>query len=104
MTKYDLSSVRILGCGAAPLGKEHIEALQLRMPAQLKQGYGMTETTSGVISQQADGGTPGNKKLIIHPKHALLTSLVSIGSIGVIYPNIEAKIVDVDSGKGKDSW
>lgn len=63
VTKYDLSSVRILGCGAAPLGKEHIEALKLRMPAQLKQGYGMTETTSGVISQQADGGTPGKRSV-----------------------------------------
>lgn len=36
--KYDLTSVRILGCGAAPLGKEHIDALAKRMPALLRQG------------------------------------------------------------------
>lgn len=36
--EYDLTSVRLLGCGAAPLGKEHIEALAKRMPALLKQG------------------------------------------------------------------
>lgn len=47
VSKYDLSSVRLLGCGAAPLGKEHIDNIAKRMPAMLKQGYGMTETTSG---------------------------------------------------------
>ncbi|ORY91852.1 hypothetical protein BCR43DRAFT_532511 [Syncephalastrum racemosum] len=73
--EYDLNSVRLLGCGAAPLGKEHIEALAKRMPALLKQGYGMTETCSGVITQRTStGGAPG--------------------SIGVIVPNIECKIVD----------
>ncbi|KAI9497097.1 hypothetical protein BDB00DRAFT_806759 [Zychaea mexicana] len=79
VTKYDLSSVRLLGCGAAPLGKEHIDALAQRMPALLKQGYGMTETTSGVITQKSTGGVAG--------------------SIGVLCPNHECKIVDVVSGK-----
>ncbi|KAI9249131.1 hypothetical protein BDA99DRAFT_608756 [Phascolomyces articulosus] len=79
VTKYDLTSVRLLGCGAAPLGKEHIDALALRMPALLKQGYGMTETTSGVITQKSSGGTPG--------------------SIGVLCPNHECKIVDVVTRK-----
>ncbi|KAI8972138.1 hypothetical protein BDB01DRAFT_478616 [Pilobolus umbonatus] len=51
VSNYDLSSIRLLGCGAAPLSKEHIDALQKRIPADIVQGYGMTETTSGVISQ-----------------------------------------------------
>lgn len=38
VTKYDLSSIRLFGCGAAPLSKEHIESLAKRIPAQLKQG------------------------------------------------------------------
>lgn len=38
LSKYDLSSLRILGCGAAPLGKEHVEAVQARIPAAIKQG------------------------------------------------------------------
>ncbi|KAI8150227.1 hypothetical protein BJV82DRAFT_503477 [Fennellomyces sp. T-0311] len=79
VSKYNLNSVRTLGCGAAPLGKEHIDALKLRMPALLKQGYGMTETTSGVITQKATGGAPG--------------------SIGILCPNHECKIVDVETGK-----
>ncbi|KAI9320580.1 hypothetical protein BX666DRAFT_1909283 [Dichotomocladium elegans] len=74
VAKYDLSSIRTLGCGAAPLGKEHIDALSKRLPATLKQGYGMTETTSGVIAQGPSGGTPG--------------------SIGILGPNMECKIVD----------
>lgn len=37
-TKYDLSSLRLLGCGAAPLSKEHIAALAKRIPAKLRQG------------------------------------------------------------------
>ncbi|KAI8391641.1 uncharacterized protein BYT42DRAFT_592036 [Radiomyces spectabilis] len=72
--KYDLSSLRLLGCGAAPLSKEHIESLAQRIPATLKQGYGMTETTSGVISQTEDSGSPG--------------------SIGQLYANTECKIVN----------
>lgn len=38
VTKYDLSSIRILGCGAAPLSKEHIDALYKRVPSEIKQG------------------------------------------------------------------
>ena len=36
--KYDLTTIRALGCGAAPLSKEHINTLAKRIPAQLKQG------------------------------------------------------------------
>ncbi|KAI8074067.1 hypothetical protein BC940DRAFT_267332 [Gongronella butleri] len=76
--KYDLSSLRILGCGAAPLGQEHIEAVNKIIPATVRQGWGMTETTSGVIVQKSDNIVPG--------------------SIGVLVANNEAKIVD-EEGK-----
>lgn len=36
--KYDLSSLRVMGCGAAPLGREHIEALKRRIEAPVRQG------------------------------------------------------------------
>ncbi|KAI8991727.1 hypothetical protein BDF20DRAFT_846126 [Mycotypha africana] len=74
VTKYDLTTIRLLGCGAAPLSKEHITALKKRVPADIRQGYGMTETTSGVISQNQKGGVPG--------------------SIGVLSTNMEMKIVN----------
>jgi 4-coumarate--CoA ligase len=44
--KYDLSSVTNIGCGAAPLGREVIEAVQaLWSPGvvQIQQGWGLTE-------------------------------------------------------------
>lgn len=42
MKKYDLSSVRILFTGAAPLGKETAEELLKHYPTwRIGQGYGM---------------------------------------------------------------
>jgi acyl-coenzyme A synthetase/AMP-(fatty) acid ligase len=38
VTKYDLSSLRFISSGAAPLGREHIEALNLRIKAPVRQG------------------------------------------------------------------
>ncbi|KAI9252508.1 hypothetical protein EDC94DRAFT_620748 [Helicostylum pulchrum] len=77
--KYDLSSLRTIGSGAAPLGIEHIEALQLRINVPIRQGYGMTETTAGCIYQ----------KIGVSPA----------GSTGVLIANMECKLVDIDNGK-----
>ncbi|KAG1467575.1 hypothetical protein G6F56_004339 [Rhizopus delemar] len=74
VAKYDLSSIRGVFCGAAPLGKEHIEALQKRVPAEVKQGFGMTETTSAVTIQTPEKSAPG--------------------SIGILVPNTECKIIN----------
>ncbi|KAI9262783.1 hypothetical protein BY458DRAFT_438919 [Sporodiniella umbellata] len=78
VSKYNLSSIRSMFCGAAPLGKEHIEALQKRIPSEVKQGFGMTETTSAVMIQTPERNAPG--------------------SIGVLVPNTECKIVN-EEGK-----
>lgn len=44
--QYDLSSVREIVCGAAPLSREVIEEVRTRLPqAEIRQGYGMTEST-----------------------------------------------------------
>ncbi|KAG1469905.1 hypothetical protein G6F56_002985 [Rhizopus delemar] len=74
VSKYDLSTICRVGCGAAPLSKEHVDSLKKRISAEIKQGYGMTETTSGVILQTSRNFSPG--------------------SIGVLVPNTECKIVD----------
>ncbi|KAI9030817.1 hypothetical protein CLU79DRAFT_842612 [Phycomyces nitens] len=74
VTKYDMTSLRVLGCGAAPLNGEQIAALSRRMPAILTQGYGMTETTSGILAQKCDSRT--------------------LGSVGTLFPNCECRIVD----------
>ncbi|KAI8086520.1 uncharacterized protein BX664DRAFT_336027 [Halteromyces radiatus] len=72
--KYNMSSLVRLGSGAAPLGDEHINALVRAVPSTVRQGYGMTETTSGIILQRAGQSASG--------------------SIGVLVSNNEAKIVD----------
>ncbi|KAI9250560.1 hypothetical protein BDA99DRAFT_487840 [Phascolomyces articulosus] len=72
--KYDLSSVRIIQCGAAPLGKEHTDNLLARIPGYLIQSYGMTETTSAVVQSGYDG--------------------TAVGSVGIVCPSVECKIVD----------
>ncbi|KOB51984.1 4-coumarate-CoA ligase [Operophtera brumata] len=49
--KYDTSSVEGIWCGAAPLSEQTMEQLRRRMPnfKKLIEGYGMTETTMGVL-------------------------------------------------------
>lgn len=52
---YDLSSVRRIHCGAAPLSKETEDAVINRIQNQnviITQGYGMSELTSGVLSRK----------------------------------------------------
>jgi ribosome assembly protein SQT1 len=77
LEKFDLSSVRILFTGAAPLGKETADELASHYPRWLiRQGYGLTETSTVVSS----------------------TSGLDIwfGSSGSLIPSIEARIVDMN--------
>jgi len=77
LDKFDLSSVRILFTGAAPLGKETADEFAAQYPRWLiRQGYGLTETSTVVSS----------------------TSGLDIwfGSSGSLIPGIEARIVDTD--------
>jgi OPC-8:0 CoA ligase-1 len=78
--KYDLSSLHTVICGGAPLSKESAEEFVARFPSvSLLQGYGLTETTGR-------GASTENEEESRH-----------YGSVGMLTPNIEAKIVDPDS-------
>lgn len=71
--KYDLSSVRIIYSGAAPLSKETEEAVlgRLRNPNLIiKNTYGMSELTSGVLSQKnvKKPGSVGELNLGVYAK------------------------------------
>lgn len=53
--EYDLSSVSLVICGAAPLSKEVENAVyeRLQLPnLQIRQGYGMSELTLAVLLQK----------------------------------------------------
>ncbi|CAF1740397.1 unnamed protein product [Brassica oleracea var. botrytis] len=80
--KYDLSSLKYIGSGAAPLGKDLMEECGKNIPSVvLMQGYGMTETC-GIVSVE-------------DPRLGKRNS----GSAGMLAPGIEAQIVSVESGK-----
>ncbi|XP_025157251.1 4-coumarate--CoA ligase 1 [Harpegnathos saltator] len=59
--KYDLSSVKVIACGAAPLSEEIYEAVTKRLNVPvIKQGYGLTETTLSVLWSTGDKAKPGS--------------------------------------------
>ncbi|MCQ4118141.1 AMP-binding protein [Rhodococcus tibetensis] len=78
--QFDVSSVRVIVCGAAPLDEALGNALMARLQCRLLQGFGMTELSP--VSHVTPIDDPD----------------ISIGSIGVAVPNIEFKIVDPETG------
>ena len=78
--QYDLSSLREIFSGAAPLGAEVEHACAARLGCRVRQGYGMTEFAGASISK------PDNR------------ASGKTGSVGWIWAGMEARIVDVDSG------
>ncbi|KAH9776689.1 4-coumarate--CoA ligase-like 9 [Citrus sinensis] len=80
--KYDLSSLQLLGCGGAPLGKEVTLKFKEKFPnVEIRQGYGLTET-----------GGAGSR--VIGPDEA-----ERHGSVGRLAELMEAKIVDPATGE-----
>ncbi|KAF5729457.1 4-coumarate--CoA ligase-like 7 [Tripterygium wilfordii] len=80
--KRDLSSLRRVGSGAAPLSKELADSFKERFPwVQLRQGYGLTES-SGAATFFVSG-----EEARAHP-----------GSCGKLMPSFCAKVVDVETG------
>jgi 4-coumarate--CoA ligase len=84
LNKYDLSSIRILKSGGAPLGKELEDTVRNKFPkAILGQGYGMTE--AGPVLTMS----------LAFAKEAMN---VKPGACGTVVRNAEMKIVDPESG------
>jgi long-chain acyl-CoA synthetase len=58
---YDLSSLRFLTCGAAPLAPEVEEEIRRRVPSvAIRQGYGLTESAALVATNPAGREKPGS--------------------------------------------
>jgi acyl-CoA synthetase (AMP-forming)/AMP-acid ligase II len=74
--RYDLSSLKTILCGAAPLGGDVARACAERLGCRIKQGYGMTEI--GITHVSPDDIDP-----------------LRTGTVGPCVPNVEMKIVDV---------
>jgi acyl-CoA synthetase (AMP-forming)/AMP-acid ligase II len=78
--RYDLSSLRWLLSGAAPLDAELARACAERLGCDVVQGYGLTETSP--VTHITPLGAPGRP-----------------GSVGPLAPGTEARIVDVATGE-----
>jgi acyl-CoA synthetase (AMP-forming)/AMP-acid ligase II len=84
VAQFDLSTVRLVFSGAAPLGEDIAKALSTRLGCPVVQGYGMTEA-SPVTHLSPTRDSPFKP-----------------GSAGKVVPNTEVKIVDVVSGAEMD--
>ncbi len=76
---YDLSSVRQIFSGAAPLGGELAEAVEARLRCAVRQGYGMTEASPVTHAARVDDGRTG--------------------SVGTLVAGTELRLVDPHTGE-----
>ena len=74
--QYDLSSVRMITCGAAPLTKELVDTVYEKFKIRINQAYGLSETSPMTHTQPWDDWYK------------------SVGSVGKMFPNMTAKYVD----------
>uniref|UniRef100_A0A1L8DYB2 Luciferin 4-monooxygenase n=1 Tax=Nyssomyia neivai TaxID=330878 RepID=A0A1L8DYB2_9DIPT len=81
VAKYDLSSLKELYCGAAPLSKEVEDAVMARIPnlTAIRQGFGLSETTLSVLSTSGESLKPG--------------------SVGTVVIGTYCKVIDPETGK-----
>ncbi|XP_009598765.2 probable CoA ligase CCL5 [Nicotiana tomentosiformis] len=80
---YDLSSLRKVSSGAAPLSKEIADAFREKLPwVEIKQGYGLTETTGAATFFVT------NEEAKAHPC-----------SVGMLFPSFSAKVVNHETGE-----
>ena len=76
---YDLSALRTIFSGAAPLGAELARACSERLGCAVIQGYGMTETSPATHLSTPEHNKPG--------------------SVGRCVPNMECRLVSVETGE-----
>ncbi len=81
VAKYDLSSLRWVSSGAAPLGQELSQACADRLHVRVSQGYGLTETSPVTHFHPVDSET------------------VEYASVGPPVVNTECRVVDPVSGE-----
>ena len=79
---YDLSALRLIFSGAAPLSADLAIECGQRLDCEVVQGYGMTELSPVT--------------------HATPSGMFKPGSVGVTIPNTETRIVDPGTGKDLD--
>jgi acyl-CoA synthetase (AMP-forming)/AMP-acid ligase II len=82
--RYDLSSLRLVTSGAAPLGPELEVACAERLGCPVNQAYGMTEAVPIALSEP---GRPSYRP----------------GTVGPLVADTEARLVDAETGEDCDT-
>ena len=80
VSKYDLRSIRLCNSGAAPLPLEVQQTFTGLTGAKLSEGYGLSEAPTATHANPVVG-------------------MRKTGSIGVPLPDVEAKIMDAETGE-----
>ncbi|XP_014556530.1 hypothetical protein COCVIDRAFT_99566 [Bipolaris victoriae FI3] len=75
VTQYDLSSLKMITSGAAPLTKGLVDTVHKRLGLKINQAYGLSETSPVTHTQPWDEW------------------YTSIGSVGKLLPNMQAKYI-----------
>ena len=79
--EYDISSIRLISSGAAPLGADLEDACAKRVDCGVYQGYGLTEVAGACHVNTMP--VPPNKT----------------GSVGRVIPNTYSKVIDTETGE-----
>lgn len=79
LTADDLSCFKYCSCGSAPLPVEIINQFKRKFDIPIFEGFGMSETAPTTHRNPVSGKR-------------------KVGSIGVPYPNTDAKIMDIETG------
>ncbi|KUI66323.1 putative 4-coumarate--CoA ligase 1 [Cytospora mali] len=79
--KYDLTTLKYLHCGAAPLPGELIDLVWSRLKVAVKQGYGLSEVSAISHAQMPDEWAKFKT------------------SVGKLAPNMQAKVVDTQGNE-----
>jgi acyl-coenzyme A synthetase/AMP-(fatty) acid ligase len=79
VTNYDFSSVRVIFSAAAPLSAELGVEVSKKLKCVVKEGYGMTECSTGAFIQNTYNVRPG--------------------TVGTLFAGMKAKVVD-EQGNG----
>lgn len=77
--KYDLKSINVCVSGSAPMPVEYMEQFKERTGTDISEGYGLTEASPVTHFNPIEGVSKN-------------------GSIGLPFPDTDAKIVDMDVG------
>jgi len=81
--KYDLSSLRMMTSGAAPLTKELVSFVHRKLNIKVNQAYGLSETSPMTHTQEWDAWW------------------TCVGSVGKLFPNMTAMYVSEDGKEVK---